>query len=294
MKYVYCVLILAFMGCASTQSKDFSNTPKEKTNEPIIVQNDVYIESQKVVRTEVPVFIVIDKNDKTVPKELVSFYMMKDTMIYNYDIATQYTVLCKPLYNTDIVLEEGEILVNDVIIGDSVRWVVSSSYNVNEKGVPIYHIYVKPLDFEISTTLTLNTNKRSYSFLLASKKDGSFNTIVKFQYPVNFNNPVVYMKDNTSSANGNTGTQAKPINYSYYMKYKNGKLAWLPKMVYDDGEKIYIVFDATIKYYTFPACYAGDKSIINYRVDQNVIIIDNLYDSILLKLEKDEIYIYKK
>jgi len=312
MKYFYtCLFVcLSLFSCASQQTKSFSSPDAKKDSsytEPVVIQNDVYIESQKVMKVEYPVFIVIDKNDKSVPKPIVDFYTMKDTMIYTYDNTAQYTIICKPLHNTDIVLEEGEIIVSDVIIGDSARWQVTSSFNMNETGVPTYHLFVKPRDFEISTTLTVNTNKRSYSFLLYSKKDGVFNVLVKFSYPVSYASPIVFFKQSdstqsstgsatstSSTSSGQSSSTVKDVNYNYYMKYRNKKLTWIPKLVYDDGEKIYIVFDESIKYYTFPACYAGDKSVINYRVENNIIIIDNLYSSILLKLEKDEIYVYKK
>lgn len=69
--------------------------------------------------------------------------------------ATMPTIIGAPMEISDIELEPGE-QVNEFLVGDSARWLVESG----SFGGNLTHIFVKPLDAGLQTSLVVTTNKR--------------------------------------------------------------------------------------------------------------------------------------
>jgi len=296
---IFILLIIGLITIQSCQTvKEYNKEIDENTNEnnTIIIESKEYIEAQKIVKMYLPVFLVIDKssNEYKQNEATINALRVKETMIYDYDENQIYVVYTKILMNTVILLEESESIINDIMIGDSLRWQVTTSYYNNPNGKSVIGIYVKPKEIEIATTMTINTNKRIYNIILQSKKDGQYNAMIKFNYPIDYNSKKIEITQVYNQLDKIQKDNNVKINYNYVAKYKNNNLKWIPILIYDDGNKIYIVFSDEIKNYSMPALYGGDMSIINYRVVDNIIIIDNLYEKLILKLEKDEIIIEKK
>lgn len=305
MKYNFSVFFFfAFVlfSCATTKSMNTDNISNNKKNEPIISYKDLYIDAQKVVFIDKPYFVVLDKKDydsldDNTKNEMTNYFANNDTIFYNYFNTIQYYVFTKVGFVTDIVLEAGETITGDVIISDNVRFLVNSTFHI-ENNNNVIHINIKPIAPNIEANMIVTTNRRSYNFKLISSKD-KYNAIVKFVYPF-VNSDTVKYNDITKIANDTIVSNIKnsdnsvKYNTNYYISYTNKILYWIPKYVYDDGKKVYIIFNDDILYNDFPVVVDNKKNPINYNVIGNSIIIDNMHTDLYLMLNKDTVHVYKK
>jgi len=97
---------------------------------------------------------------------------------YVYNENEVYPLMIFYGYQTSIEFARGEEL-STISIGDNYAW------NVNQVG---NRVFIKPLEENMHTNMTILTNKRSYQFDLFSKKaDGEFNKelvyVMRFYYP---------------------------------------------------------------------------------------------------------------
>lgn len=69
---------------------------------------------------------------------------------------------------------------------------------------------------------------------------------------------------------------------------------WLPTQVYDDGQRTYIILNSKSLLTEYPAVFNEKNEIINYRVKDNIIIIDNLIEKVTLNLDGKKVTIEKK
>jgi P-type conjugative transfer protein TrbG len=80
--------------------------------------------------------------------------------------ATLPTVVCAPLQVCNLALQPGEI-VNNVNLGDSVRWKITPSIS-GSGGTQITHLIIKPTDAGLMSSLDIETNRRTYAVKLVS------------------------------------------------------------------------------------------------------------------------------
>ena len=81
--------------------------------------------------------------------------------------STMPTIIGAPMEISDIELEPGE-QVNEILVGDSARWLVESGSSAGG----IVHIFAKPLEAGLKTSLVVTTNKRTYHLKLISQQAG--------------------------------------------------------------------------------------------------------------------------
>jgi type IV secretion system protein VirB9 len=82
--------------------------------------------------------------------------------------ATMPVLVCAPLYVCDLALQTGES-VNDLNIGDSVRWRISpATQGAGETAVT--HLIIKPSDIGLTTNMVITTNRRTYTIKLVSRR----------------------------------------------------------------------------------------------------------------------------
>ena len=90
-------------------------------------------------------------------------------------------------------------------------------------------------------------------------------------------------------------TNEKYISNDYKMSWSVfRKPYWLPKKVYDDGAKTYIVLEEQVLHTKMPALFDMRKNIINYRVQKNILIVDQLITKMTLKIGSEKVTIKKK
>jgi len=109
--------------------------------------------------------------------------------LLNFNGSLEYThgsgstiILAKPTDLVDIELQEGEE-VNDILIGDSVRWIITPTAQGSKNGLSqTTHIIVKAKKPNLTTRLIITTNRRTYRLRLVSSS--VFNMpYVAFSYP---------------------------------------------------------------------------------------------------------------
>ena len=221
-------------------------------------------------------------------------------VIYDYNQNWVYEVYCQILRVSDIHLEPGERVLEAPFVSDSERWILGAGISY-ENGVPVQHIYVKPAEPAIEATLIINTDRRVYHILLRS-----FNTvhmpIVRFRHlssalPNNYLFSPLSANSEPENVNLNLSLNINPkfLSFNYRMTYPLFKKpVWLPDLVFDDGSKTYIRFPELVFHREFPSVFENRNNILNYRVVENVIIIDKLIENITIKIDSTEVTISKR
>jgi type IV secretion system protein VirB9 len=68
----------------------------------------------------------------------------------------------------------------------------------------------------------------------------------------------------------------------------------MPRRVYDDGKKTYLYFDPQVLQRELPGIFENRNDVVNYRVKENLIIIDKLIERITVQYRKERITVTKK
>lgn len=219
-------------------------------------------------------------------------------MLYDYSPNLVYEVYTQPLRVSDIYLKPGERAVDTPFVSDSERWILGAGVSY-DKGVAVQHIYIKPSAVGLEASLIINTNERVYHLLLRSYKDIHMPKVIWRYFESTM--PQAYIPENKQSMEQGTENAAeitvdpRSLNFNYKVTYRLfGKPKWLPTLVYDDSQKTYITFPEKMLQNEMPAIFDNRNDIVNYRVVQNVVILDKLIDTLTVKIEKQQVIITKK
>ena len=230
-------------------------------------------------------------------------------MLYDYDSSLVYQVYTMPLRVTDIYLEPGEKLIEQPFCGDTTRWNIGGGVS-KTAGVDTQHLYLKPSEEGLETTLIVNTDRRIYHLIIKSFKD-TFMMAVMWHYPGQ-GMPLDFLSGSTPTSSGAerdakqgsdpgerdpSAIAIDPLLMSsdYTVSYPKGNPPqWLPTLVLDDGAKTYIVLPDTVIHHELPAAFGENGEIVNFRVKDNVIVIDRLLHKVQLKLRDVTVEIKKK
>ena len=149
------------------------------------------------------------------------------------------TVVCSVMHWCDIALQPGEELMQPPNLGDS-RWLAHLERSGSGRSTTT-HIVVKPSDVGLSTNISAQTNRRSYSIELQSRTY-EYMPLVAFDYPQSASDTANDWRRYNSSADtsGTDGGVSSPaeacdqepaIPPSAY-KIGSGKFPWRPLQVY--------------------------------------------------------------
>ena len=220
-----------------------------------------------------------------------------------------YQVYTMPLRVTDVYLEPGEKLIEQPFCGDTTRWTIGGGVS-KAAGVDTQHLYLKPSEAGLETTLIVNTDRRIYHLIIKSFKD-TFMMAVMWHYP-GLGVPLDFLfKDNektsrlereggqrTDQAEGAASAVAVDpglLSSDYTVSYpKDHPPQWLPELVLDDGGKTYIVLPDTVIHHELPGVFGENGELVNFRVKDNVIVIDRLLRKMQLKLRDVTVEVRKK
>lgn len=206
------------------------------------------------------------------------------------------TILASPMQVCDVELQTGE-KVNEVIVGDSARWMVETGTAGNTT-----HLFIKPVDAGLETTAVVTTDRRIYHLRLISQRSGH-TPYVGFVYADAMKLRLAEKKAareqeiqrNTARIDGKE-VDISGLNFNFEVK---GKASWKPERVFDDGQKIYIHLPR--KSTEMPVLLArkgGENVLVNYRVDGKNLVVDGLFDDISLLLgvgsKREEVRIIRK
>ncbi len=198
---------------------------------------------------------------------------------------TQPQILCAVLQVTDIQLQPGETIYN-VHIGDSSRWSVEPSYTGSKEG-NITHLIIKPKDVDLTTSLIIGTDRRTYHIKLKSHKT-EYYPMVKFFYPDILSKKIEGLKKaqevSRSMETLETGEYLSNLDFGYRIK---GSAKFKPTRVYNDGIKTIVEMPEAVKNDNMPTLLliqkdSSDPVLVNYRLQNNRFIVDALFDEAIL------------
>lgn len=207
-------------------------------------------------------------------------------MKYDFEEGQLYQVYCAPLRITDIQLEPGESLTSEPVGGDSVRWILARTKS-RVNGLEQEHVYIKPTRPDLKTTLSLNTNLRTYHIELTSN-ESTYMAAVSWNYEQYNMRQISRIEDNAIEQKVNVAA----LNFKYKIDVKKGSTPyWLPAKVFDDGMKTFIQFPVEMQYRECPVLFAlgskNDMQLVNFRVKKDYYLVDRLFERAELRGGQD-------
>lgn len=329
--YVLSAAGLMFASCTTTQMVEFGKevettyvpeSPEEEAqfNEQnmnnLLIQEELKVQdvSSTVVYVERPVYVPEDKKSSTDVKHLSGTAAVNDStkiatktpenykngaFYYQYDEGFVFEIYAQPLHLTDIVLEDGEIVIGTPLLSeDETVWELTAGVAKNpDTGADIQHLFVKPAYSKLDSSLIIITDRRVYHFRLRSFSDTHM-AMVKFTYP-NTKNVWAKKQDSSSGRSFESDyirtTNTDLLSFDYLIKYSNFKKPeFLPKRVYDDGQCTYIQVDEIVLQKKLPVLFNENNEIVNYSVKENVFVVPRLINKMTLRLGKEKVTIEKK
>lgn len=206
-------------------------------------------------------------------------------VLYSYGAGLP-TVVCAPLRVCMIELQSGEKLVGEPQIGDSVRWNLSPAlYGSGATSTSV--VVLKPQSPGLDTNLLITTDRRAYYLRLVSKPD-DYVARVAFAYPDDEENERKWQehfaeqKEQQAKATQIVELPSNAVESMYFNYRLKGDDAIRPVRVFDDGKKTYIQISDAARNQEAPALVVigadGKQEMVNYRVKDNMYIVDRLFD----------------
>lgn len=207
------------------------------------------------------------------------------TFIYNPNDVYRYTGYY--LNQAYIEFEEGETI-QTVSMGDPTPWLTS---NVGNK------LFLKPVADYPQTSMTIFTNKRVYYFELDALQPDRVPAedilfFVKFVYPDTSDKNIV--KFNVSAVRDDypdLRNRADQYNFNYEFA---GNPSIAPVKIFDDGEFTYMEFK--LNNTEVPAIFtvndSGYETLVNFRVVEEYIVIEQVSSQFTLRSGGDVVCVY--
>ncbi|MBN9306968.1 MAG: P-type conjugative transfer protein TrbG [Devosia sp. 67-54] len=199
--------------------------------------------------------------------------------IYPWSDGALYQVYAAPGQITDIALEPGETLTGDgpIAAGDTTRWIIGNTQSGSGPTHQV-HVLVKPTRPEITTNLVITTDRRTY--MMELRADTSpYMPAVAWSYP-----QVDTQRLTLPATPALPGAAARHYRYGL----GGGNPPWRPLAVYDDGRHVYVEFPRGIVQGEMPPIFVigsdGQAQIVNTRILNNVLIVDQLFAAAELRL----------
>ena len=218
-------------------------------------------------------------------------------VVYDFGADFVYEVYTQPLRVTDIRLEPGEQAAEPPFISDSDRFQLGAGVSY-ENGQAVQHIYVKPTTQPLSASLIINTDRRAYHIILRSYRDTHM-PMVRWRYPSplpgTYIRPAQERTSGTPESSADAAADSRFLSFNYRVSYRRfRKPSWFPELVYDDAKKTYLCFPAGVLQRELPAVFENRSDIVNYRVAENLVIIDKLIETVTVKIGNTEIVVEKR
>lgn len=227
-------------------------------------------------------------SQKWITKSSEPFLSGNGKLTYVYG-ASMPTILATPMSICDVELQQGEII-SSINLGDTARWELSVAKAADKE-----HIIVKAKDINLETNAIVSTNKRVYHLRLVSTED-SFTPYVGFVYAndmLAYSNQVQeqqakeqhFKSYQSEEVDNKTGVLTlENLNFNYELR---GNASWKPERVYDDGAKTYIKLPKRTYTSEMPILLVskgGETVLVNYRTQKTAMIVDGVFDEIILVL----------
>lgn len=184
-------------------------------------------------------------------------------------------------YGFSTVIEfSGKERIETISIGDSEAWQVIKPNRPNI-------LFIKPLEENAETNMTVITTKRIYSFELSASKAAShlsenLTFRLKFQYPEETAKELAFIGSRPeSNYNPLEDANAADLNFDY--SYAGSKKL-RPTRAFDDGTMTYFEYD---DFDILPAVFAvdehGNESLVNFNVHGDYLVISSIASQYTLR-----------
>jgi type IV secretion system protein VirB9 len=204
--------------------------------------------------------------------------------VYPYSEGTIFQAYAAPGLVTDIVLQPGEGLVA-VASGDTARWVIGDTTSGSgETRQP--HVLVKPFAEGLVTNLVITTDRRAYHVRLVSTS-GTALSSMRWTYP---QDELLALQRKAEaerlSAPVAAGLSVEQLHFDY--EISGDRPAWRPLRAFDDGQKTYVEFPASLGAGEAPPLFLigadGKAELVNYRLSGRFYVVDRIFDAAELRL----------
>jgi len=228
------------------------------------------------------------------------------TQFYEYDEYKQFPIVTRPLALTTILLESGEVPIGVPYMSDTLRWEMTGDVWRTTDGREIQMIMIKPLETGLQTNMVVATNKRIYQFLLTSTRD-SYMPMVRFRYPLNemqgrfITASTLRQNQNDPGRNINTNITRDTDEFlSFNYRITAGwwltglfRPDWTPVEAWDNGRQTFIRLPRGVLMREFPVVFEERNYIVNYRIEDTVMILDKLVRKATLRLDGKRVIVEK-
>jgi type IV secretion system protein VirB9 len=198
------------------------------------------------------------------------------------------TIVAAPMQVCDVELQAGE-KVNEIIVGDSARWMVESG-TVGNGPDAAAHLFIKPVDAGLESSAVVTTDRRVYHLRLVSQRSGH-TPYVGFLYSDELRRQAAQKKTRDAKEKewASTSLDGKAVDLSSlnFVYEVRGKASWKPERVYDDGRQTFIRLPDKSRSGEMPVLLVrkGKQDVlVNYRVKDSAMIVDGLFERIALVL----------
>lgn len=206
-----------------------------------------------------------------------------------------YQLHCQTYHTTVIQLEPGEQLKESPYLSETDVWRLSYGQGI-VNGLDTIFLMLKPDYAGLTSTLTLITDQRIYMIELKSYKD-HYMPFVSWVYPNYEDTRTAFTKweNDKKLVEEFSGMNAENLSFDYKIRHSiRNKPAWTPVLVYDDGQKTYIVLDKKSLNMTIPTIFKKNREIVNKEVRKNIIVINELIEKVTLRSGKQKVTVIKK
>ena len=157
-------------------------------------------------------------------------------------------------------------------------------------------IFLKPVENDATTNMTVITNKRMYFFEMYAREAQSINDeelafVVKFVYPQDGSYSMV------KQLSGTTGPDlSKPELYNFSYKISGKAIDIEPIQIFDDGEFTYFRFrDVNTE---LPAIFLvdseGNEALVNYRITNGYVVVERVAHKLTLRHGSDILCVFNE
>jgi type IV secretion system protein VirB9 len=196
------------------------------------------------------------------------------------------TIVAAPMQVCDVELQAGET-VNEIVVGDSARWMVESGTAGNGSGSTT-HLFIKPVDAGLESSAVVTTDRRVYHLRLVSQRAGH-TPYLGFLYSDELRQQAARKRTReekerewASTDLDDRNVDLSALNFNYEVR---GKASWKPERVYDDGRQTFIRLPEKSASGEMPVLLVrkgGQDVLVNYRVKDSAMIVDGLFERIAL------------
>ena len=189
-------------------------------------------------------------------------------------------------YQTSIIFAEDEVI-ETMSMGDSTAWQMVPNGN---------RLFLKPIDPDATTNMTLITNKRVYYFELHGKEakdihEDGLMFAVKFLFPEDPDTTI-----GTTFVGGSTEpdlTNKSLYNFEYTI---SGPESIAPIKIFDDHKFTY--FEFKDKNAELPAIFyankTGDEGLVNFRIIGRYFVVESIRERFTIRYGSDVVCVFNE